>query len=254
MQDATAVTYGDRKSARSKPPPLPTEFWSFLHMLGNHIKIVGTVTNTRETHSREVMEIRRILESQCAEKEAYTPEMFAHIFWHILMDSRQYFNTFVTVPVSNLGVLRESIRSFVVRALRNCPVHELIGKPKRSREEQGMMVEEICAPWRKLEGGGGNGENGSGGKKPNWMSVLPPMGKLCQERSPNCQIEDLFNKFPSLNMKDFRIDRVGTCQDYHLFGECKRFNCRFFHKDTNMPEERKQAAVSALKASTGSLK
>jgi len=44
LQDATTVMYGDRKSARSKPILTPTEFWSFLHMLGNHVKIVGTAT------------------------------------------------------------------------------------------------------------------------------------------------------------------------------------------------------------------
>jgi len=44
------------------------------------------------------------------------------------------------------------------------------------------------------------------------------------------------------------------CQDYHLFGEFKRANCSFMNKDTNAPEERKKAAVSALKAFADTLK
>ena len=59
------------------------------------------------------------MESQYVDKEAYTPEMLAYIFWHILMDSRQYFNMFAGKPRSNLSVLRESLHLFVVPAPMN---------------------------------------------------------------------------------------------------------------------------------------
>ena len=64
--------------------------------------------------------------------------MLAYIFWHILMESRQYFNTFAGKPRSNLSVLRESLRSFVVPAPMNCPIEDLIGSQsyKRERKEE----------------------------------------------------------------------------------------------------------------------
>ena len=77
-------------------------------MLGNHICIVGVATKNFDSHSKEVRAIRDIMESRCVDKEAYTPEMLAYIFWHILMDSRQYFNTFTCKPRSNFSVLHES--------------------------------------------------------------------------------------------------------------------------------------------------
>ena len=96
-------------------------------MLGNHIHIVGVATKNFDSHSKEVRAIRDIMEPKCVDKEAYTPKMLAYIFWHILMDSRQYFNTFTGKPRSNLSVLRESLRSFVVPSHMNCPIEYLIG-------------------------------------------------------------------------------------------------------------------------------
>ena len=108
-------------------------------MLGNHIHIVGVATKNFDSHSKEVHEIRYIMDLQCVDKEAYTPEMMAYIFWHILMDSRQYFNTFVGKPRSNLSVLRESLCPFVVPAPMNCPIEDLIGSRnnKRGWKEEG---------------------------------------------------------------------------------------------------------------------
>ena len=85
-------------------------------MLGNNICIVGAATKNSDSHSKGVRTIRDIMDSQCVNKEAYTPEILAYIFWHILMDLRQYFNTFADKPKSKLSVLRESLRSFVVPA------------------------------------------------------------------------------------------------------------------------------------------
>ena len=103
-----------------------------MHMLGNHIRIVGVATKNFDGHSKEVRAIRDIMESQCVDKEAYTPKMLAYIFWHILMESRQYFNTFAGKPRSNLSVLHEILRSFVVPASMNCHIEDLIG----SRNDQ----------------------------------------------------------------------------------------------------------------------
>ena len=50
LDGASEVTLGDRKAARSKPPSLPLEFWAFLHMLGNHIRIVGVATKNFDSH------------------------------------------------------------------------------------------------------------------------------------------------------------------------------------------------------------
>ena len=133
MDGASAVTPGDRKADRSKPPSLQLDFLAFLHMLGNHIHIVGVAAKNFYSHSKEVRAIRDIMESHCVDKEAYTPEMLAYIFWHILMDSRQYFNTFAGNPISNLSVLRESLRSFVVPAPMNCPIEDLIGSRNDKR-------------------------------------------------------------------------------------------------------------------------
>ena len=58
MDGVLAVTPGDRKVARSKHPSLQLEFWAFLHMLGNHIHIVGVVTKNFDIHSKEVRAIR----------------------------------------------------------------------------------------------------------------------------------------------------------------------------------------------------
>ena len=102
-------------------------------MLGNHIRKVSVATKNFDSHSKEVHAIRDIMESQCVDKEAYTPEMLAYIFWHILMDSRQYFNTFSGKPRSNLSVLRESLRSFVVPYPMNCPIEYLIGSRNDKR-------------------------------------------------------------------------------------------------------------------------
>ena len=77
---ASAVTPGDRKATRSKPPFFPLGFWVFLHILGNHICIVGVAIKKMYSHSKEVRAIRDIMESQCVDKEAYTPEMLAYIF------------------------------------------------------------------------------------------------------------------------------------------------------------------------------
>ena len=60
-----------------------------MHMLVNHICIVGVATKKFDSHSKEVHAIRYIIESQYVDKEAYTPEMLAYIFWHIFMESRQ---------------------------------------------------------------------------------------------------------------------------------------------------------------------
>ena len=68
LDGASAVTPGDRKAARSKPPSLPLECWAFLHMLGNHIRIVGVATKNFDSHSKEVRAIRYIMESQCIDK------------------------------------------------------------------------------------------------------------------------------------------------------------------------------------------
>ena len=80
LDGSSAVTPGDRKAAWSKPLSLPLEFWAFLHMLGNHICIVGVATKNFDSHSKEVRAIRDIMDSQCVDKEAYTPEMLAYIF------------------------------------------------------------------------------------------------------------------------------------------------------------------------------
>ena len=98
MDGTLAVTLGDRTAARSKPPSLPLELWAFLHMLGNHICIVGVATKNFDSHSKKVRAIRYIMESQCVDKKVYPPEMLAYIFWHILMDSWQYFNTIAGKP------------------------------------------------------------------------------------------------------------------------------------------------------------
>jgi len=216
-------------------------------MLGNHIKIVGVGTANKDGHSKEVVVIRRIMESHCEDKDAYTPEMFAHIFCHILMDSRSYFNTFGTAPHSNLGVLRESIRSFVVPVPMNCPLQELIGGTKRRRWE-GQREEPEPIPHHRPE------KIGKGGKNTNWMRELQKNGKYRRERSPNFQIEDTFAILPSLKLSDIRMGRPGTCQDFHLFGECKREGCSSMHKDTDAPEKRKRAAVNALNAFANTLR
>ena len=77
LDGASAVTPGDRKAARSKLLSLPLELWAFLHMLGNHIRIVGVATKKIDSHSKEVRVIRDITESQCIDKEAYTTETLA---------------------------------------------------------------------------------------------------------------------------------------------------------------------------------
>ena len=63
-----SVTPGDIKAARSKFPSLPLEFCEFLHMLGNHIRIMGVATKNFDSHLKEVRAIRDIMESQCVDK------------------------------------------------------------------------------------------------------------------------------------------------------------------------------------------
>ena len=110
-----------------------------MYMLGNHIRFVGVATKNFDSHLKEVRAIRDTTESQCVDKEAYTPNMLAYIFWHILMDSRQYFNMFTGKPRSELSVLRESLRSFVVPTPMNCPIEDLRGirNDKRGGKEEG---------------------------------------------------------------------------------------------------------------------
>ena len=86
---------------------------------------------------------------QCDDKEAYTSEMLAYIFWHILTDSRQYFNTFAAKPRSNLSVLRESVCLCVVSAPMNCPIEQLIG----SRNDKRGGKEEVDGHERENGGG-----------------------------------------------------------------------------------------------------
>mmetsp|Transcript_40250 Transcript_40250/g.78685 ORF Transcript_40250/g.78685 Transcript_40250/m.78685 type:complete len:178 (-) Transcript_40250:3850-4383(-) len=146
-----------RRQQDRSPHPLPTEFWSFLHMVDNHVRIVGVATNNLDSHLVEVIQIRSIMEAKCNEKKSYTPEMLAHIFWHILMDSWQYFNTFVGTPQSNLDVLRESIRSFWVPAPMNCPLQKLMDyAKKRERDENELRGgEEDRQKRRRFDNGEG---------------------------------------------------------------------------------------------------
>ena len=63
LDGTSEVTLGDRKAAWSKPPSLPLDFWAFLHMLGNHIRIMGVATKNFDSHLKEVRAIRDIMES-----------------------------------------------------------------------------------------------------------------------------------------------------------------------------------------------
>ena len=96
-------------------------------MFGNHICIMGVATEKFDSHLKEVRVIRYIMKLQCIDKEAYLPEMLDYIFWHILMDSRQYLNKFTGKSRSNLSVLSEILSLCVVPAPMNCPIKDLIG-------------------------------------------------------------------------------------------------------------------------------
>ena len=122
------------------------------------------------------------MELQCADKEAYMPKMLTYIFWHILMDSHQYFNKIKGKPRSNLSFPRESLRSCVVPAPMNCPIEDLIGS--RNDKRGG-----------KPEGYGHDRENGRGvdklqktremgGENPNWLKELQSQGKICHKLNP----------------------------------------------------------------------
>ena len=148
-------------------------------MLGNNICIVGTATKNSDSHSKGVRTIRDIMESQYVDKEVYTPGMLAYIFWHILMESRQYFNTFAGKPRSNLSALCESLRSFVVPAPMNCPIEDLIGSrnDKRGQKEEGDGHDR--ANERGEDKRHKTGE--MGGENPNWLKELQSQGKRCRK-------------------------------------------------------------------------
>ena len=64
----------------------------------------------------------------------------------------------------------------------------------------------------------------------------------------------MLSAFPALRLNQFRIGKPGSCQDYQLFGECKREGCTFIHKETYAPEDQKKEAVKAMKAFAESLR
>ena len=186
-------------------------------MLGNHIHIVGVATKNIDGHSKEVRTIRDITELKGVDKEAHTPDMLAYIFGHILMDPHQYFNTFTGKPRSNLSVLREILRLFVVPTTMHCPIKDLMGSQndKRGRKEEG--------DGHAMSNGRGSDKRQKigeiGGENPNWIKKLQSQGKRCRKLKPDYKIEYLFKSYPTLQLSELRIGSPGTCQDYHLFGE-----------------------------------
>ena len=107
---------------------------------------------------------------------------------------------------------------------------------------------------------GGNGEikvkkeGKSGGKNDFWLPDLKGPGTKCRSLKKDCTISDLMDANSNLGMDEFRIGSKGTCQDFHLFGECKRFKCRFRHGETSAPELRIKCAVKALNAFAATLR
>ena len=92
-----------------------------------------------------------------------------------------------------------------------------------------------------------------GGENPNWLKELKSQGKICRKLKPDCKIEDLFKAYPTLQLSEIRIGRPGTCQDYHMFVECKRKGCNFKHTFSNAPADRLRKAADMMKEFTDTL-
>ena len=87
-----------------------------------------------------------------------------------------------------------------------------------------------------------------GKENPNWIKELQIQGKRYRKLKPGCKIEDLFKAYPNLQLSEIIIGRPGTCQDYHMFGKCKRKGCTFNHTFSNAPADRLRKLADVMKA------
>ena len=66
--------------------------------------------------------------------------------------------------------------------------------------------------------------------------------------NPDCKIEELFKAYPALHLREIIIGCPGTCQYYHMFGECERKGCTFKHTFSNAPVYRIRKVADVMKA------
>ena len=130
VEKSTTLTVVEIKAMRKGPPPIPTQYEPGMRLLRQYRIFLREIFGDKCAHLQEVHLIYMSLRSlQNRATEQMGQRDWAHIFWSIIVDARQFFMVCTDAEdiaayiflISHLGTTRSMIQANTVLSIRDTP-------------------------------------------------------------------------------------------------------------------------------------